>query len=53
LDFGCRVAHYTIPTAKTVGSKGTVYAMDTQANALAELEQKKNTQKLTNIRIMA
>ena len=27
LGFGCRVGHYTIPVAKTVGSKGIVYAM--------------------------
>ena len=52
LDFGCRVGHYTVPAAKAVGSKGTVYAMDTQEDALAELEQKKNIQKLTNIRII-
>ena len=52
LDFGCRVGHYSIPAAKTVGSKGFVYAIDTQSNDLAELEQKKNIQKLTNIRII-
>ncbi len=52
LDFGCRVGHYTVPAAKAVGSKGTVYAMDTQEDALAELEQKKNIQKQTNIRII-
>jgi len=52
LDFGCRVGHYSVPAAKTVGSKGMVYAIDTRGDALAELEQKKNTQKLTNIRII-
>ena len=52
LDFGCRVGHYTIPVAKIIGSKGTVYAIDTQSEALAKLEQKKNIQKLANIRII-
>ena len=52
LDFGCRVGHYTIPVAKIIGSKGIVYAIDTQGDALAELEQKKNIQKLANIRII-
>ena len=52
LDFGCRVGHYTIPIAKIIGSKGIVYALDTQADALVELEQKKSTQKLTNVRII-
>lgn len=52
LDFGCRVGHYTIPVAKIIGSKGIVYAIDTQSDALEELEQKKNIQKLTNIRII-
>jgi len=52
LDFGCRVGHYTIPAAKTVGSKGVVYAIDIQDDALTELKQKQNTQKLKNIRII-
>jgi len=52
LDFGCRVGHYTIPAAKIVGNKGFVYAIDTQDNALAELEQKRHIQKLTNVRII-
>lgn len=52
LDFGCRVGHYTIPAAKIVGNKGLVYAIDTQDNDLAELEQKKNTRELTNIKII-
>lgn len=52
LDFGCRIGHYTVPLSKTVGSKGFVYAIDTQNDALTELERKKNKQKLTNIRII-
>ncbi len=52
LDFGCRVGHYTIPAAKTVGSKGIVYAIDIQGDALAELEQKKQTHRLKNITII-
>jgi ubiquinone/menaquinone biosynthesis C-methylase UbiE len=28
LDFGCRIGHYVIPTAVTVGPTGRVYALD-------------------------
>lgn len=52
LDFGCRVGHYAVPAAKITGSRGTVYAIDTEEHALAELEQKKKAQHLSNIRII-
>ena len=28
LDFGCGAGNYTIPAAKEVGPRGTVYAVD-------------------------
>lgn len=52
LDFGCRVGHYTIPAAKVVGNRGSVYAIDTEENALAEVERKKKKQNLSNIKIV-
>ena len=50
LDFGCRAGHYTIPAAKVVGSKGIVYAVDKEQQALSELQQKANHLNLKNIR---
>ena len=50
LDFGCRVGHYTIPAAKVVGSKGFVYAVDKEQQALDELQQKAAHLNLKNIR---
>jgi len=52
LDFGCRVGHYTIPAAKVVGSKGTVYAVDKEQQALDELQQKVVRLNLKNIKII-
>jgi len=50
LDFGCRAGHYTIPAAKVVGSKGIVYAVDKEQQALSKLQQKANHLNLKNIR---
>jgi len=50
LDFGCRIGHYTIPAAKIVGSKGIVYAVDKEQQALNELQQKAILLSLKNIR---
>ncbi len=52
LDFGCRVGHYTIPTAKAIGNEGIVYAVDKESEALNELSRKVNSHKLTNVRII-
>jgi len=51
LDFGCRVGHYTIPAAKVVGNKGTVYAVDKEQQALSELQQKVKAHNLNNVKI--
>ena len=50
LDFGCRVGHYAIPAAFVVGSKGVVYAVDKEQQALNELQQKTIHLNLKNIR---
>ena len=50
LDFGCGVGHYTIPAAKVVGSKGIVYAVDKEQQALNEIKQKAINLNLKNIR---
>jgi len=52
LDFGCKVGHYTIPAALTVGSKGRVYAVDKEQQALNELQQKAKANDLKNIKII-
>jgi len=51
LDFGCRVGHYTIPAAKTVGNEGVVYAVDKESEALNELSRKVTAHNLTNVRV--
>jgi ubiquinone/menaquinone biosynthesis C-methylase UbiE len=37
VDFGCNAGHYTIPAAKVVGSKGTVYAIDQEKSNIDQL----------------
>ena len=50
LDFGCGVGHYTIPAAKVVGSKGIVYGVDKEQQALNKLQKKAIHLNLKNIR---
>ncbi len=52
LDFGCRVGHYTIPAAKVVGSKGIVYAVDKEQEALDALQRKATSMNLKNIKVL-
>ena len=52
LDFGCKVGHYTIPAAFIVGSKGIVYAVDKEQQALNELQQKARANNLKNVKII-
>jgi len=52
LDFGCKGGHYTIPAALIVGSKGRVYAVDKEQQALKELQQKAKDNDLKNIKII-
>jgi ubiquinone/menaquinone biosynthesis C-methylase UbiE len=39
LDFGCGEGHYTIPAAKIVGEKGTIYGFDKDRDSLDRLMQ--------------
>jgi len=49
LDFGCGSGIYTIPTAKIVGDKGKVYALDKNGNTLNELMHRAESAGLKNI----
>jgi len=52
LDFGCKAGHYSIPAAFVVGSKGIVYAVDKEQQALNELQQKATANNLKNVKII-
>jgi ubiquinone/menaquinone biosynthesis C-methylase UbiE len=49
LDFGCGDGQYTIPVAKTVKKEGTVYALDKDKGALAQLIRKAESEGIDNI----
>lgn len=49
LDFGCRVGHYTIPSAKLIGEKGKVYAVDKDKESLNKLMLAAEKEGLKNI----
>jgi len=51
LDFGCRDGRYTLPAAKVAGPRGSVYAVDKDAEALRTLRQKIRKLKIDNIRL--
>jgi ubiquinone/menaquinone biosynthesis C-methylase UbiE len=51
LDFGCKAGHYAIPAAFVVGSKGIVYAVDKEQQALNELQQKTGANNFKNVKI--
>ncbi len=48
-DIGCGTGYFTIPMAKLTGSKGLVYAVDTQVDMLKEVENKMTGQLNINI----
>jgi ubiquinone/menaquinone biosynthesis C-methylase UbiE len=50
LDFGCRVGHYSIPAALTVGPSGMVYALDKHQEPLDELVRKAQGFSISNVR---
>jgi ubiquinone/menaquinone biosynthesis C-methylase UbiE len=52
LDFGCGPGRYTIPAAKMVGSKGTIYAVDVHTLALGAVEKKSTREQLSNVRLI-
>jgi ubiquinone/menaquinone biosynthesis C-methylase UbiE len=49
LDFGCRRGTYAIPAARIVGAEGLVYAVDRNAEALAEVSEAAHTYGLSPI----
>ena len=52
LDFGCRVGHYSIPSAQIVNEKGLVYALDKDKDSIDKLQEKAREQKVKNIRLI-
>jgi len=50
LDYGCGRGTFSIPAARIVGPGGIVYALDTDAGALADLERRAEKEGLGNIR---
>ncbi len=50
LDFGCGSGNYAIPTARIVGDKGVVYALDKDRGALDELMRRARLEGLVNIK---
>ena len=49
LDYGCGLGSFSIPTAKIVGEKGKVYALDIHPLALKRTKKKAQKKGLTNI----
>jgi ubiquinone/menaquinone biosynthesis C-methylase UbiE len=49
LDFGCGVGDYAIPSAKVVGKRGEVYALDNSAEALNQLLKRAKRHGLNNL----
>jgi ubiquinone/menaquinone biosynthesis C-methylase UbiE len=50
VDFGCRIGHYSIPAAFSVGHSGTVYALDKDQKPLDQLIEKAREYGLENIK---
>lgn len=49
LDFGCGSGYYTTPSAKIVGDRGGVYALDKSRDSLNEVAKRAKPEKLNNI----
>ncbi len=49
VDLGCGDGFFALPAARMVGEKGRVYALDVDAEAIAELLEKAGPEKLENI----
>lgn len=53
MDFGCGEGNYTIPAARIVGKRGTVYGLDKDKDVLNRLMDKANSLNLKNVRTSA
>jgi ubiquinone/menaquinone biosynthesis C-methylase UbiE len=49
LDYGCGTGDFTIPAAKIVGTKGTVYALDCFPRQLKVVQRRARKERLSNI----
>ncbi len=49
LDFGCGTGNYTIPAAKQVGHRGTVYAIDSNGSKLEELSERASRERVGDV----
>ena len=52
LDAGCGPGRLAIPAARAIGSQGELTALDLQDGMLTRVQEKAQTAKLTNIRLM-
>jgi ubiquinone/menaquinone biosynthesis C-methylase UbiE len=52
LDFGCGSGIYSLPSAKIIGAKGKIYALDKNEPELDELMRKAKSKNLRNIKIV-
>jgi len=53
IDVGCGDGFFTLPAARLVGEKGSVYALDEDSDAIDRLNRKAALEGLTNIRSKA
>ena len=53
IDVGCGDGFFTLPAARLVGEKGSVYAVDEDSDAVDRLNRKAALEGLTNIRSKA
>ncbi|MEA2071943.1 MAG: methyltransferase domain-containing protein [Asgard group archaeon] len=49
LEVGCGLGFFTIPAAKMVGEKGTIYAIDTNPFAIKRIKKKMQKKNISNI----
>ncbi|MBN1366674.1 MAG: class I SAM-dependent methyltransferase [Dehalococcoidales bacterium] len=53
VDIGCGNGYFAIPAAKIVGEKGTIYGLDVNEEAIAELNERAKSADLKNLIITA
>ena len=50
VDLGAGTGYFTLPLSQAVGDKGTIYAVDAQAEMLTRLQQKLEAASISNVR---